>query len=180
MSRCVGGRYPETVSVFIFDRHGVQELPAAHTIVRTGPLVTAHIEKRKDRGDPPVATVHLADDMMVSLVRPEDQLRHDPQAWPRHAGQTPGVYLRLAGVTHAFPAAQYQGVRFRLVEDDAFIEVFSADFPFISNFLESLDRPDVPPELLLAVLRFAPGVIVGDGSKGGMRPVEDEPARGTP
>lgn len=112
-----------------------------------------------------MAIVHLAEDTMVSLVHPDTELRHDPQSYPRYAGQAPGVYVRLQGVTHAFPAARYQGVQFRLVEDDAFIEVFSADFPFISNFLESLDRPDVPPELLLAVLCFAPGVIVGDGSK---------------
>ncbi|HET9849872.1 MAG TPA: hypothetical protein VFR68_15145 [Candidatus Dormibacteraeota bacterium] len=165
------------MSVFIFDRHGIQELPTANTIVRTGPLVRAHIEKRKDRGHPPVAIIHLADDTIVSLVQPENHLRHDPQSWPRHADQAPGVYVRLHGVTHAFPAATYGGVTYRLVDDDAFIEVFSADFPFISNFLESLDKQDVPAELLLAVLRFAPGVIVGDGSKGAMKAVEGDPTQ---
>jgi hypothetical protein len=169
----VGGRYPESVSVFIFDQHGVQELPAAHTIVRTGPFVSVHLEKREARGDPPVAMVHLADQTMVSLVRPQNELEQ-AGGLPRNAGRAPGVYVRLDGVTHAFPNARYGGVSFRVVDGRAFIEVFSSDHMFISNFLRDLDAADVPHELVLAVLRFAPGVIVGDGSKGLLRLVNGE------
>lgn len=163
------------MSVFIFDRHGVQVLPSAQTIARTGPLIKVYVEKRDPRGEP-AAIVHLADDTMVSLVNPAGELEHDPQSWPRFAGRAPGVYVRISGVTYAFPAAIYRGVSFRLADDDAYVEVFTADRMFISNHLD-LDMDQNLGELLLATFPLAPGVIVGDGSKGAMKAVETETAQ---
>ncbi len=162
------------MSVFIFDQHGAQELPMAHTLARSGPLVNIYTEKREPRGEA-AAIVHLADDTMVSLFRPAKGLEHDPQSWPRFAGRAPGVYLRLHGATHAFPAGTCPGVSYRLMEENAFVEVFTADRMFISNHLD-LDYEQTPNELLLATLRFAPGVIVGDGSRGALKPVGGDPA----
>ena len=160
--------------MFVFGRHGVQEFPAAHAIGRSGPLVRTYTEKRGARGEP-AAIIHLADDTMVSLVKPEPDLKYDPQAWPRIAGRAPGVYVRIDAATHAFPASLYHGVSFRLADDEAYVEVTTADRMFISNLLD-LDFDETPGEILLAVLRLAPGVIVGDGSKGTLRPVEGEAA----
>jgi hypothetical protein len=100
------------VSVFIFDRHGVQELPSAHTIIRTGLLVKVLVEKREPHGEP-AAIVRLAKDTIVSLANPEKELSHDPQSYPRHAGRAPGVYVRLGGETHAFPAQFLSRRRFQ-------------------------------------------------------------------
>jgi hypothetical protein len=163
------------MSVFIFDRHGVQVLPSAHAIARTGPLIKVYVEKRDPRGEP-AAIVRLADDTMVSLVNPAAELEHDPQSWPRHAGRAPGVYVRIDGVMHAFPAAVYRGVSFRLADDDSYVEVFTSDRAFISNHLD-LDMDQNLGELLLAAFPLAPGVVVGDGSKGAIKPVGPETAQ---
>jgi hypothetical protein len=166
------------MSVFIFDSHGDQELRTGQVIERNGAVVRVFIEKQEPRGEP-AAVVHLADDTMVTLIRPSAALEHDPQAWPRHAGRAPGVYVRTMGVTRIFSAADCRGVRYRLTDASAYVEVFTADRMFISNHLD-LDLEQLPGELLLAVARFAPGVVIGDGSKGALSVLAAEAAEQRP